>query len=896
MQMSFDNRLILEEQYEKYLRNPADVLPSWRGYFKEQVDRAAIAVASTPTVAAPGRDKEAVCALIRAYRTFGHLMARTDPLALEEPKEPEELKLETFGLSSTDLPRRVPAMGLLPQGEVPLSDLLQFLRKIYCGSMGVEYMGVHSRELDSWMQEHLEQHYYRQELSLEQKYAILQQLNRSELFELFLHKNYTGQKRFSLEGGETLIPMLNAIIAKAAAEGAEEFMIGMAHRGRLNVLCNVLDKSYGEIFSEFNDHYVPESVEGSGDVKYHKGFASAVLTASGHKVQVLLAPNASHLESVYPVVEGQARARQVKLGDQEALHRVIPIAIHGDAALAGQGVDYETLQMYRLFGYSNGGTLHLVINNQIGFTTLPHEGRSTRYCTDIARCFGAPVFHVNAEDPIACVYAALLAVELRSKFHTDVFIDLVGYRKFGHNEADEPAYTQPLQYQIIRKKRPIRELYLAQLIAEGVMDKQAAEKLEKEFEQALHEAKQTLPTRNGKAAASREGEAEPLSSVATGVPLEELTAIAESFSLVPPGFNVNPKLQHILQARLAMVRGETPLDWATAEQLAFGSLLWQGAHVRLAGQDSRRGTFSQRHALWVDQNTEEERFPLAHLKPDQGRFDVINSLLSEFGAVAFEYGYSVGNPEALVLWEAQFGDFCNGAQVVIDQYLTTAEQKWGIRSSLVLLLPHGYEGQGPEHSSARMERFLTLCAEDNLRVVYPSTPAQLFHLLRRQWLSLPRKPLIVFTPKGLLRHPNCVSRREQLSEGRFYELLDDSEAVQKPRRALFCTGHLYFDLMAARREKKAKEIAILRIEQLYPFPSEGLKMMIANYSSVKEWFWVQEEPQNMGAWRFLQPQLEPLLAPRSLSYIGRPESASTATGSHARHKREHEAIIKKVFS
>lgn len=899
--LGFGNREVVEEQYEKYLHDKAMVLPSWRALFSQLPavgQQPPLPKGTTTAQPAGGENDARISDLIRAYRTYGHLSVLVNPLAIEAPSEPEELSLEALGFTSEDLKRSFPTGGLIPQATAPLSTLVGALRATYCSRIGFEYMNSHSLELERWIQEQIEPAAGQMELPIEQKRMILDQLNRSELFELFLHKNFTGQKRFSLEGGETLIPMLDALIDRGAVLGYDDYVLGMAHRGRLNVLSNILEKSHGEIFSEFEEGYISDSFEGSGDVKYHKGFSSELQIRQGHKVRISLTPNPSHLESVYPVVEGQVRAKQVQRGDAAGKDRVLPIIIHGDAALAGQGVVYETMQMYGLNGYSNGGTVHFVVNNQIGFTTLPKDARSTHYCTDLARAFGAPVFHVNAERPEECVYATLLALDLRHRFHCDVFIDLNCYRKFGHNETDEPAFTQPIEYQLIRKKPPIRELYLAHLIHQGVLEREVAKSLEADFERALHEAKSVGKEKKGsfKPKTEKEPRLHMLSPVETGVDQKTLIAVAESFCRIPEGFNLHAKLQQLLKTRMEMVRGESLVDWGMAEHLAFGTLLSEGWHIRLSGQDSRRGTFSHRHAVWMDQATDKKYFPLSKMKEKQGRFDVFNTLLSEYAALAFEFGYSVAYRDSLVVWEAQFGDFCNGGQVVIDQYLTTAEQKWGLHFDLVLLLPHGYEGQGPEHSSARMERFLTLCGQENMYVVNPTTPVQLFHLLRRQLHTPFRKPLVVFSPKGLLRHPACLSAIGEFTKGGFQEILDDPVRGVKAKKLVFCSGRIFYELIAERENRKVSDMAIVRIEQLYPLAQSRLQEIIGTYRSAQRFCWVQEEPSNMGAWTYMGPILEKYLGKgRTLEYIGRERSASTAAGSYALHQREHAAIINALF-
>ena len=843
--------------------------------------------------------------LITAYRTYGHLLAETNPISTKKPGEVVELSLLRLGFSAKEEEELFPTCGLLPEKEAKLKDIVAALKDIYCRGIGIEYMGLQNPAVIEWLQQRIEPSRFRPNLAIEQKKAILTHLNRSELFEVFLHTKYTGQKRFSLEGGETLIPILAGAIDTGANLGVEEFFLGLAHRGRLNVLANILNKSYGDIFSEFEDYSDPGSFEGSGDVKYHKGYRSEVETDSGRKVKLCLAANPSHLESVDAVLLGHVRARQVAMND--AFDKAIPILIHGDAAIAGQGVVYETLQLYRLPGYATGGCIHIIINNQIGFTTLPKDARSTRYCTDIAQGFNAPVFHVNGENPEECVHATQLAIELRQRFRCDVFIELNCYRKYGHNEGDEPAFTQPLEYQLIRKKKPIRELYRDDLIQQGVVERKVAEGLEEKFRAGLQEVlsgkKEELQQRE----ALNEEEDFPqkvtkhtlFDPVDTTCSKKELIEVAEAFCQVPEGFNIHRKLKRVVDGRLKMLQGDPDarvIDWGMGEHLAFGSLLWEGTHIRLSGQDSRRGTFSHRHAMWMDQKQQKKYFPLSHLKKDQGRFDVFNSPLSEYAVLGFEFGYSLGYETALVIWEAQFGDFCNGAQIIIDQYLATAEQKWGTRESLVLFLPHGYEGQGPEHSSARIERFLQLAGDYNMQVVNPTNPAQLFHLLRRQIKRTLRKPLVVFTPKALLRHPICASSFNEIAEGRFQEVIDDEDAGADAKLLLFSCGKIYYDLVAEREERGLKDVAIVRVEQLYPLHKEALAKLIKKYGSAKRCFWVQEEPSNMGGWDFIRPQLQELL-PKDLKleYAGRQRSASPAVGSFSLHKQEHRAVMKVLF-
>lgn len=894
IQSGFDNLSLVDEMYAKFRENPHSVDSSWRKVFAEEEDRRA--TVSTGMVSRLLVDQLTsggvrIYQLINAYRNYGHYLAKVNPIATAQVEVPWQLKLETLGFAEEELNTHFPTCGLMKEPTATLRDIIAYLRETYCEKIGIEYMGLENPDMEKWLQNQIEPNQFKIKLTFEQKKMILQHLNKSELFELFLHTKYTGQKRFSLEGSETLIPILDAIIEKGSQLGIEEFILGMAHRGRLNVLSNILDKSYADIFSEFEEGYVPDSFEGSGDVKYHKGFSSRVKTTSGI-VQVDMPPNPSHLESVDPVVEGEVYAKQI-LRKDTTKQKVLPILVHGDAAISGQGVCYETMQFYDLPGYSTGGTIHIIINNQIGFTTLPKDGRSTHYCTDIARTFRSPVFHVNAEDPEGCVYATLLAIELRQKYKCDVFIDLNCYRKFGHNETDEPAYTQPTQYNLIRQKKPIRELYREELIQQGILEKQMAESLEKEFKEALQKAlsETKIPHKNTKPPEQKE-QTYLFKAYSTGVSKKILGEITDHVSSIPPNFTIHRKLESLIQERKQMGHGEKPIDWGMAETLAYGSLLWEGTSVRLSGQDVCRGTFSHRHAMWVDQNTDQPYFPLQHLKENQGRFDVVNSPLSEYAVLGFEFGYNIGNPKSLVIWEAQFGDFSNGAQIIIDQYIAAAEEKWGQKVGLTLFLPHGYEGQGPEHSSGRIERFLTLSGDNNLQVVYPTTPAQLFHLLRRQTMLAAMKPLIVFTPKGLLRHPACVNEIQDFTKGTFQDILDDPRAPKKVKQLIFCTGRIYYDLDEERKKQKVEDMALIRIEQLYPLNLEKIKDLLKKYKGFKRSAWVQEEPKNMGAWNFIHSQLEELM---QLDYIGRVCKASPAVGSYALHKHEYSQIMQALF-
>jgi 2-oxoglutarate dehydrogenase E1 component len=722
------------------------------------------------------------------------------------------------------------------------------------------------------------------------------------LFERFLHSSYIGQKRFSLEGAETLIPVLEALVEKGGDMGVREFVLGMAHRGRLNVLANILRKPYQEIFTEFEENFLPDSIDGDGDVKYHLGFSSERVTLTGALVHLSLTPNPSHLEAVNPVVEGRTRAKQQQYLDlQRKLG--IPVLIHGDAAFAGQGLVAETLNLSNLAGYTTGGTIHIVINNQIGFTTSPADARSTAYCTDVAKMLQVPIFHVNGEDPEAAVYVAELALDFRQEFGTDVVIDVVCYRRHGHNEGDEPSFTQPLMYGKIRERPTLSEVYTEQLILSGDLTTEETEALAAKFQEKLEEAKQEIRTDGAASQAGMRGSESrwqglsPCYShtpVNTAIPVERLEVITEALTIVPENFTVHPKIVKQLQERRKEMQAKQPIDWAFAEALAFGSLMLEGHAVRLSGQDSRRGTFSQRHAVLYDSRTGEPWYPLSLLSTDETPFQVYDSLLSEAAVLGFEFGYALDSPNALVMWEAQFGDFVNGAQVIIDQFICCSYSKWQRDSALVLLLPHGYEGQGPEHSSARLERFLQQSAEDNWQVVNPTTPAQYFHVLRRQLTRNFRKPLVLMTPKSLLRHKQCVSPVEEFVSGRFQEVIDDPAAEpNRTRRVVLCSGKVFYDLSEHKGAAKTTDVAVVRMEQLYPFAEEPLRRLMARYRKA-EWVWVQEESQNMGGWSFVEPRLRALGC--AVEYVGRDASASPATGSKTVHTREQKELVEAAFN
>ena len=903
---------LLEANYQRWREDPASVDSTW-AFFFEGYELGATRSVDSPTAAGntngpgngsvPGTDADAgraqaaVTRLVDAYREVGHYLADLDPLKLNTRRESHELlDLETFGLSEADLDRTFYTKLTNPPN-VTLRKLIAILRETYCRTIGVEFMHIRDRRVRAWLCERMEPIHNHPRLDSKQKRRILYKLDSAELFEAFLHTHYIGQKRFSLEGGEVLIPLLDAVIEQSARFGVREIVLGMPHRGRLNVLVNILNKPYGMIFSEFEGN-LPKTVAGDGDVKYHLGFSADHVSADGRTVHLSLTPNPSHLEAVNPVVEGRMRAKQRRFLDRDR-KLGLPILIHGDAAFAGQGLVAETLNLSQLPGYKTGGTIHIVVNNQIGFTTAPSEGRSTRYCTDVAKMIEVPIFHVNSDDPEAVAYVGELAVDFRETFGLDVVIDMVCFRKHGHNEGDEPAFTQPLMYKKIRERPSVQELYTETLILTGELSVDEAETIAETFQekmQAIYDevhGSQSAPQGQQHGFAGNWTGLTPVYShdpVETGVPLETIRAIAERSSAIPAGFHANPKIERLLGMRVKAVQGDGSVDWSFAESLSFGSLMLEGTPVRLSGQDSRRGTFSQRHAVLVDGQTGDRYVPLNNLEAGQAELCVYDSLLSEAAVLGFDYGYSLDEPNMLILWEAQFGDFANGAQVIIDQFIAPAESKWGRASGLVMLLPHGYEGQGPEHSSARLERFLQLCAEDNIQVCNLSTPAQYFHVLRRQMRRDFRKPLILMTPKSLLRHRAAVSPVTDLVSGRFEEVLDDLNAPTRAQRVVVCSGKVYYDLHA-RREALGKEdeVAIVRLEQLYPWPADALKAIFGRYPSARDWVWAQEESQNMGGWTFVAPRFAQLGF--ELEYVGRDASASPATGSHAVHEREQAELV-----
>ena len=847
----------------------------------------------------------AVMRLINMYRTRGHMLADLDPLS-DEPGHSPELDLEYYDLSLWDMDREFYCGGLGGNEKAPLKEIVRLLRDTYCGKIGAEYMHLLDLNERQWLRERMESTTNTPELDLDQKKEILHKLNQAKAFEQFLHKKYIGHKRFSLEGADTLIPMMHHMLEKAGEDKVEKIFMGMAHRGRLNILVNIMNKPYSKVFADFEGNLDPDSIQGSGDVKYHLGAEGAYETSSGTKIDIELLPNPSHLESVNPVVEGATRATQDHHKEEKANKNIMPVLIHGDAAFSGQGVVSETFNMSQLEAYETGGTVHVIINNQIGFTTLPEDGRSTQYASDLAKMILAPIFHVNGDNPEEAVHAMQMAFEYRQKFNKDVVIDLVCYRKYGHNEGDEPAFTQPGMYQEIDSKDPVRDIYSKHLLKQDELNEEEVQKLYDEFDDLLRDAFEDaksaspLEVTDDMIERHESTQEEWPDYPDTTYPEEELKDIAVKLNTVPKGFDANPKLLKQLAKRAEIVDSNAKkIDWGFAEALAFGSLLKNGTTVRLSGQDAERGTFSHRHAILHGTETDQQFIPLNNLNSDQAPFYPYNSLLSEFACVGFEFGYSAAKLDALVIWEAQFGDFANGAQIPMDQFVSSSEAKWGQKTSLVMTLPHGYEGQGPEHSSARLERYLQLCAEDNMQVVNLTTPAQYFHILRKQAKQDNKRPLIIMSPKSLLRHPMATSRAQDLGEGAYQPFIADQEVDDKSNidRLIICSGKVYYDLYKQRQEDEIENVAIARLEQFYPFPDKDVKDILAEYSHVDDIVWCQEEPQNMGGWTFVSHRIsEQLQDKQSLRYVGRQASASPAAGQVKIHKAEQEKLINEALN
>jgi 2-oxoglutarate dehydrogenase E1 component len=894
------NAAYVDALYQQFLKDPGSVDERWAlffaGFEAANGNGAHAAAGAVPPTTEPNIG---VYDLIHSYRELGHLIATLDPLG-NNPTSHPLLDPSEFGFREADLDRVVDCPTFMGRTRAPLRELIDLLRATYCGTLGVEFNHIADKDRRRWLQGRMEPTLNRPQLSADERKQILQSLTAAEGFEQFLHTKYVGQKRFSLEGADALIPMLASLIEEAGSGSVQEIVLGMAHRGRLNVLANILRKPYEMIFSEFEGTFLRADVQGDGDVKYHLGYARDCPTRSGRTLHVSLCSNPSHLEVVDPIAEGIVRAKQRYLGDTER-SRVVPVLIHGDAAFTGQGLVAETLALSELPAYSTGGTIHIIINNQIGFTTSPPDYRFTRYPSDTAKVIQAPVFHVNGDDPEAAVQAAHLAMGFRNTFKEDVIIDLVCYRKYGHNEADDPTFTQPVLYKKIAAHPSVRKQYAERLIAEGVLAPDDVERMSTDmreiFEDALNYARDFMPRQQvfalggvwkGMQWAGEDWSAE------TGVPVDVLQRIMDGVRDVPHGFAVHPKIERLLEQRATMVRPDGQVDWGCAEMLAFGSLLLEGTHIRMSGQDSGRGTFSHRHDVWRDVNTDERYVPLNHLAAGQAELEIIDSMLSEVAVLGFEYGFSSADPRNLVIWEAQFGDFANVSQVIIDQFISSAESKWQRMSGLVMLLPHGYEGQGPEHSSARLERYLQLCAEDNMQVCNLTTPAQYFHALRRQMKRNFRKPLIIMSPKSLLRHNLAVSPLQEFTAGTFHTILNEVDPVDPAtvRRLLFCSGKVYYRLLTARRERSIDDVAIVRIEQLYPFPEAEVASVLQQYNPTAEVMWVQEEPWNMGAWHDMHRRLRRVLAgKREPAYAGRPAAASPATGSYKVHLAEEAELV-----
>jgi len=891
------NIAVIDGLFEQYRKDPSSVDESWQKFFE------GFEFGQTNFKSRPGQvfvvpDEFKVINLINEYRSRGHLFTKTNPVRSRRKYLPT-LDPENFGLSREELPKTFQAGKELGLGNAKLSDIIAHLQTTYCQSIGVEYYHIRHPEIVEWFRNKMETGRNTPSYTPEEKGLIFRKLSDGVLFEKFIHKKFPGQKSFSLEGVESLIPALDAVIQKGAGLGIDEFVIGMAHRGRLNVLGNIMHKPFSQIFSEFEGkEYIDEEL--LGDVKYHLGYSNEVITLVGRKVRLTLAPNPSHLEAVDAVVEGVTRAKidHTHGGNNNSVASVL---IHGDASISGQGIIYELVQMADLEGYKTGGTIHLVVNNQIGFTTNYLDGRSSVYCTDVAKTIQSPVFHVNADDVEAVVYTVQLAMEFRAKFHRDIFIDLLGYRKYGHNESDEPRFTQPILYKIIEQHPDPLAIYLSKLREENALDALDVSLVKAEIsallEQGFEEAK-TI-TRgdiepflgNQWAELHRVTGGDVESSPSTAVDETTLLAIGEKLTSLPAGKPFFRKIVKMQEERKTML--ETgKLDWAMGELLACGSLLAEGHPVRISGQDCQRGTFSHRHAVLTIEDSEEKFIPLQHLSPGQATFSIYNSLLSEYGVLGFEYGYALATPNGLTIWEAQFGDFSNGAQVIIDQYLSSAEDKWKALNGMVLLLPHGYEGQGPEHSSARLERFLSLCGHLNMQIVNCTTPANFFHVLRRQLHRPFRKPLVVFTPKSLLRHPRCISQLQEFTSGGFREVMDDETAdPDRITRVVFCSGKVYYDILAEKEKQQKDNVAIIRLEQLYPLPFNQLNEVIARYRQADRWEWVQEEPVNMGAWKYLSINFHTV----ALHHVARPASGSPATGSSRLHKIQQKLIVDKAL-
>lgn len=909
-----DQKEYLEQLYEKYLKSPESIPTDWKILFDSLETENKSYTAQKKVVSSEIQPEDLpadwikedlnlkVHKLIQDYRRHGHFNANIDPLGMHKKDLRAFFDISKYGIKESDLKKKVTVSIANKDYIDTVENIIKKMEQIYCSTTGIEFFYIRDDEKRNWIISHVESEEFYQPLSKEILKTLYHKLYSAEYFEKFLAIKYPGKKRFSLEGGESLIPAITTLIEEAGKYDVKQIVIGMAHRGRLNVLANIMGKDPAQIFAEFNEN-VNEEIS-MGDVKYHLGFSSDYKTLNNKLIHLSLAFNPSHLEVINPVVMGSVRARQTKNNDEER-NKHFALLIHGDAAIAGQGINYEMINMALLKGYTIGGSIHIVVNNQIGFTTEPQDARSTPYATDIAKLLQTPIFHVNGDDPIAVYRCIKLAVKFRQTFHTDVFIDLICYRKWGHNETDEPNFTQPLMYKKIKEHPGTFTLFDRSPVT-SILTNEEKEKIKQEVHQYFDNAYKRLQsedikiyiqtlTDQWKGLKKIDFENEP----DTSVDLKTLQKITEKITKVPDGFNLNPKLKRLFEERYDMIfkPEKKKIDWAMGELLAYGSLLLEGIPVRISGQDCKRGTFSHRHAAVYDSETGEEYIPLQHLEPTQGKFEIYNSLLSEEAVLGFEFGYSLADPKTLVIWEAQFGDFANGAQVIIDQFISSSEAKWQRMSGITLFLPHGYEGQGPEHSSARLERYLQLCSQHNIQVVYPTLPSQIFHLLRRQIKRNYRKPLIVMTPKSLLRHVEAVSEIKDFTEGKFLEVIDeiDREILpQKVKKLIFCSGKIYYELRESRKNKQKNHIAIVRLEQLYPFPLGKVKEIISKYPNVDEYYWVQEEPRNQGAWIYMENHLGHL-CPKKLNYIGRPASPSPATGYFKVHLKEQEAIIKEAI-
>ncbi|MCS7206157.1 MAG: 2-oxoglutarate dehydrogenase E1 component [Leptospiraceae bacterium] len=910
-----DQKEYLEQLYEKYLKSPESIPQDWKILFEELEEAKSltkikkttdeISLIETKEISSLEYHEDLnlkVHELIQDYRRHGHLMANIDPLGFRKTPKEEFFHISKYGISEHDLKKKVKVSIANKPTIDTVENIIKKLDQIYCSTIGFEFFYIHNNTKRNWLIEKVESEGFFDPLPQQEILNIYEKLYSAEYFEKFLTIKFPGKKRFSLEGGESLIPALATLINEAAKYNIEQIVIGMAHRGRLNVLANILEKDLAYIFAEFLENV--DNIEFMGDVKYHFGYSKDLIFSNGHKLHLSLAFNPSHLEVINPVVMGSVRARQTKNHDKER-KKHLGLLIHGDAAICGQGINYEMINMSNLRGYTVGGMIHFVVNNQIGFTTDPIDARSTPYATDIGKLLMNPIFHVNGDDPVALYKAVKLAIEYRQTFQTDVFIDLICYRRWGHNETDEPTFTQPIMYKVIKNHSGTFSIFenssYGKQIPEEVKN-QIKTKIQKKFEAAYQKLQsenikiyiQTL-TDQWKGLKKIDFENEPNTSVSE----DTLKTITERITEIPKDFHPNPKIARLLQERREMIfqPQKRKIDWGMGETLAYGSLLLEGYPVRISGQDVKRGTFSHRHAAIYDIETGNEYIPLQHLSSNQASFEIVNSLLSEEAVLGFEFGYSLADPNTLVIWEAQFGDFANGAQVIIDQFISSSEAKWERMSGITMFLPHGYEGQGPEHSSARLERYLQLCSQHNIQVIYPTLPSQIFHLLRRQMKRNYRKPLIVMTPKSLLRHPEAVSEISDFTNGKFIEVIDETDPEIQPEKVtklLFCTGKIYYELREARRKHQKNHIAIVRIEQLYPFPFDQIKQILQKYSNVQTYHWVQEEPRNQGAWIYVENHLGNL-CPKKLTYIGRVASPSPATGFYKVHVKEQENIIKEAI-